>query len=755
MRDIKLSRVIKSVIFSVIIVTLVTSLNLVLASTSNDDYKKTSDLTGDDINDDYQKNYQEITKSDGSYIIKSAEWVDKESGEALITIKASQVAKEKTTCLYVATMCYAHGLNEDVLVENLVTLTKAYDNVDFIAINKTYEAGIVATKKFTSESTESEIRAYVQQTKSSGEEYPHYICSIPAAIQKYLFGNIGDSYISEDNLVNKPIAIYVSCDSMYLHETSSAESWGIDYATEKYFDFMKTNYKDRYFSMSQSSQQQDNPTIIIRYPGASTYNANMMNLIIGVLNLENYGEADSVLSQANLDIWKTNTSADTAITLPYSNKKYAAQYSYDKNFEEAGVKIISNCSILDTVVDEYEIIGVEAKNSSGTSLPVNITNQKITIVDSSYASGEEIVVKISVKLRPDVVENYNDFMNTNVGSASLSSDLNDEILSVESPKLIPITSSYTVNYIDKHTNQIIKESKIENDIAINTQINASDEVINISGYTHSYSDIGTLTVNKDGNNVINLYYSKNTSLTVNYIDKAINIILDTYTEEGYEGKSYTTSSKDFERYTLVEVPQNQNGEMEYDGTVVNYYYLYNSDLTIKYIDEISGEEISSSISTTLKEGDKYTTTPKEIEKYKLVKTPENANGTMERENIEVIYYYKKISAGVETRYVDQVTGLEVSTSTSQNGLENDEYTTTPKEIIGYELVYTPNNANGKMTVEKITVTYEYRKNSDVTVRYINENTGSEITSSVTTTYKEGDPYTTEKKTIEGYTYTRD
>lgn len=55
MRDIKLSRLIKSVIFSFIIVILVTSLNLVLATTSNDDYKKTSDLTGDDINDDYQK----------------------------------------------------------------------------------------------------------------------------------------------------------------------------------------------------------------------------------------------------------------------------------------------------------------------------------------------------------------------------------------------------------------------------------------------------------------------------------------------------------------------------------------------------------------------------------------------------------------------------------------------------------------------------------------------------------------------------
>lgn len=55
--------------------------------------------------------------------------------------------------------------------------------MDFIAINKRNEAGIVAAKAFTADSTEEEIRSYVNTTKAAGEDAPHYINSIPPAIE--------------------------------------------------------------------------------------------------------------------------------------------------------------------------------------------------------------------------------------------------------------------------------------------------------------------------------------------------------------------------------------------------------------------------------------------------------------------------------------------------------------------------------------------------------------------------------------------
>ena len=730
-----------------------TNLNLVIAYSFEDDYKKTSELNSQDVEDKYQKNYQEEAHSDGSYILKSAEWVDKENGEALITIKASQVAKDKTTALYVATMCYAHGLTENILVDNIETLIKYYDYVDFIGINNSYESGITATKRFTSASTETEIRNYVKQIKSAGYEFPHYINSVPVAIQKYLFGGKGDSYISEDNMINSPIAIYVSCDSMYLRNTSASDIWGKDYATEKYFNFMNEKYKDRYFSMSQSSQQDTSPKMIIRYCGSSTFDENLMNILIGVLNPKNYGKANSLLSQASLDKWQATTGADTSIEVPYTDKKYAAQYSYSKNFEESGVKIITNCTVIDTVVDEYNIFNVEATTCEGDVLPVELNGQKVTITDSSYTSGKEITVKIHVRLKPDVIKNFEDFTNTNVGSASVSSDFNNEVLTVDSPKLVPVTSNYTVNYIDRYTGQTIKNSKVEKDVAINTQINSSDEVIDIEGYKYYNADKNNITVSKnETENVINLYYSKSTNLVVNYIDKNTNQVLSTYTEDGFYGDDYTTSAKSFDRYVLVEEPKNKNGKLNYDETVVNYYYMYTATLTIKYIDENTGLEIEDSVSTTLKQNDKYNTTAIDIPQYQLVTTPSNTNGVMGREDIEVVYGYKKISAGVVTRHIDTVTKQEIVPSTTQTGLENDDYETVPETIDGYVLEVTPSNATGKMTVDQITVTYEYRRKSSVTVRYLDVKTNESLEEDIVINGLEADDYDTEQKTFEGYKY---
>lgn len=750
----------RKILISVIVAVMVlfTTANLVIAVTKSsdfgDDYKKTSDLTGSDIADDYQKNYQESTGKKGSYLTKSAEWVDKEKGEALITIKALQNSTQETTAMYVATLCYAHGLTENIVVKNLLTLTKSYDNVDFIAIFNTGESGIAETKRFKSGATEEEIRTYVRQIKASGgNEYPHYICSIPFTIQKYLFGNAGDSYISMDNLVHDPTAIYVSCDSMYLTNPGTSEAWGIDYSTEKYYNFLTENYGDRYFSMSQTSKQQTNPDMIIRFSNVHKYNQTIMNMVIGVLHPQNFGQADMVLSEESINKW--NASTIEAINLPYTDKKYAADYSYDKDFEEAGVAIISNCTIVDTVVNEFEILGVNVTTDLGRTLTSKINGQRITVSDSTYTSGEEIVLKIHVKLKPDVIKNFEEFSNTNVGSATIKSDLTDEIISVESPKLIPVTNNYKVNYVDKYTNQVISTQKAENDVALNTQVKATDEAINISGYTYIDADKDVLTIGEnESQNTLTLYYAKNANLTVNYIDKATDEVMDTYTEDGYEGKDYTTDTRTFNRYTLVEEPSNKNGKIERNGTTVNYYYLYNSDLIIKYIDEVSGEEIIPEVRANMKEGEKYTTTPRKFENYNLTSTPSNQNGTIGKGDITVIYKYKKISAGVEIKYIDTKTGKDVSETIYKTGNEKDKYTSSKLDIEGYELVKVPDNATGEMTVDKITVIYEYIKTSYVTTRYVDENNDRVLHPSNVDKYKEGEEYSTIKEDIDGYKYTR-
>ena len=658
------------------------------AATYSDGYKKTSELTNADLADAYQKNYQEESVADGSYLFKSAEWTNKQNGEGLITIKGTQIQElEDTSALYVATMCYYHGLSEDIVVKNIVTLMKFYDKVDFIAINKANEAGIVATKTFTEDSTEEEIRSYVNTTKAAGVDAPHYINSIPPAIEKYLFGNMGDSYISEDKLINNPTAIYVSCDSFYLDDKQSASDvWGVSYATEKYFNFINEYFAGRYFSMSQTSQQSANPVLTIRF-GKGKYDANILNIVLGILNPENYGEAELALDDEQLKKWEANTSDN--LNLSFTNKKYAADFSYDKDFEEAGVQVITNCTIADTVQDYFEIVDVQATGGSD-SMQTRVTGQNILFYDENYVCGNEVIIKIKVKLRDDVISHFDEFEDTNFGKATLSGSVN---LSVDSPKLAPITTSYTVNYLEKGTNEVLHIAKTDNNIPINTQIKATDEVIAIDGYNYDSADKATLTLGSGGN-VLNLYYTKRTDLSykVNYLEKETNKVLSTQKvvkDQTFKaiitsanevitiyGYNYDSADKD----TLT-IGTGENVINLYytkkDSSVLVHHYIEN---TTERVPSITKGQVVADETVQGKVNNQYKTSGSSniANNYELVtsKLPANATGVMTEEQIVVTYYYR----------------LKTPTITSQNMTKNG---TTTIENLADEITY---NISYKVTL---------------------------------------------------------
>ena len=248
-------------------------------------------------------------------------------------------------------------------------------------------------------------------------------------------------------------------------------------------------------------------------------------------------------------------------------------------------------------------------------------------------------------------------------------------------------------------------------------------------------------------------------ITVKHIDKKTNEVLSEEVLTGYVNTNQDTSSKNITGYRCDTVPSQKTVTYTIADQVVEYYYLKQSDVVTKYVDENTGAEIPNveKVTKTYDEGQTYTTDKKTIDGYTYTKDSENTTGTVERSNIEVTYYYKKNSQGVVTKHIDTVTKEEIAKSTTQTGLENDSYTTSSVTIAGYVLEVTPANATGKMTPEQITVTYEYRKLSDVVVKYVDENTGAEIpgVDEITTTYKQGESYTTDKKDILNYTYTKD
>ncbi|MBF2441598.1 MucBP domain-containing protein [Listeria innocua] len=218
-------------------------------------------------------------------------------------------------------------------------------------------------------------------------------------------------------------------------------------------------------------------------------------------------------------------------------------------------------------------------------------------------------------------------------------------------------------------------------------------------------------------------------VTVNYQDELGAKISETEVLTGEIGETYTTVAKTIDGYTLIKSPTNANGIFNENSQTVTYVYqLQNSpiaaNITVKHLDENNNELAPSEVlSGNVDEA--YTTKPKEIKDYSLVKVPTNASGKFTTEAQTVIYHYKKnsipTSSYITVKYVDE-TGKELAISKVLNGNINDSYATTAKEIKGYTLVKKPTNATGKFTDQNQTIKYVYRANK----AEVNPNPNSDV-----------------------------
>ena len=229
------------------------------------------------------------------------------------------------------------------------------------------------------------------------------------------------------------------------------------------------------------------------------------------------------------------------------------------------------------------------------------------------------------------------------------------------------------------------------------------------------------------------YYAQNTKATVQHIDRETGEILKQETQNGKVGDLFETHAEDFEGYVLVESPEEPNIIMDKTGEqIVKYYYAHMSAGVIeKHIDEITGELLYSEEHEG-NEGDHYNIPSREFEGYDLVtedkdgnsRLPENAEGEMTEDLIEVKYYYIK-KASVIVKYLEEDDTPDDDTDNKVlakeeiiEGHENDSYETEAKDIKDYNLVGTPENAKGIMTITQnsdgtyntqITVIYYYKE----------------------------------------------
>ena len=259
-------------------------------------------------------------------------------------------------------------------------------------------------------------------------------------------------------------------------------------------------------------------------------------------------------------------------------------------------------------------------------------------------------------------------------------------------------SKVTAEYIDKNTGE-----KLTDDVTQN-----GHEGDNYTTERKTFDDYKLVEVpsNADGSmtkeDIKVTYYYVHTSggVIVNHIDiKTGKQLLDETKEEGYEGDPYETHEENIPEYDLVKekYPENATGKMTIEPTRVTYYYIKKTEVNVKYVDKETGEEIDEPTNIPGHEGDDYTTEPKDVPGYDLIEEPENKDGTMTVDPIDVIYYYKR-PAKVIVNYYDIDTKEKLADEIEIKGHQNDDYTTEQKDIKYYEIAKVPENKEGKMIV---------------------------------------------------------
>ena len=237
---------------------------------------------------------------------------------------------------------------------------------------------------------------------------------------------------------------------------------------------------------------------------------------------------------------------------------------------------------------KYTVTGTIDNGGTVTESPQTVNhNGRSKAMTFTPANGYEIAsVKVKTGNDMETVTGFDKQSYTYAAQENVTADIT---VTVETTKRTDL--SYTVNYLEKDTNDVLHTAKtVENQTFGNT-IKSANEKIDIVGYNYVSATPASLTIGT-GKNVINIYYTKRSDLsyTVNYLEKDTDNVL--HTAKTVENQTFgdTVKSAD-EKIDIVGYNYaNADKETLTIGTgenVINLYYTKRSDLsyTVNYLEK--------------------------------------------------------------------------------------------------------------------------------------------------------------------------
>ena len=419
----------------------------------------------------------------------------------------------------------------------------------------------------------------------------------------------------------------------------------------------------------------------------------------------------------------TNGNKTTNVTTPLAPNGY---HLYSPNVSQ--FKIQTTRPYFSWTGDLSNDIKISEANANFDDL-LGINSLKVTDngVDSDGKSISVDLNRVRIRISEDEGSTYS--------SNSYTLDELKTLLTSGNITIPKIVIAYTYSATDSKTDNI---GKLPNEIDDNTG---------------AYAVPFTRTLTND-------VPDKKSSITVHYVDTSGDTISDNVIKTGNVGDFYTTEQKVIPGYTFKEIQGPASGQFTSQEQTVTYVYtkdpVVGGSVIAKYVDA-AGNTISDNVVKSGNVGEDYTTEQKTIPGYTFKEIQGPASGQFTSQEQTVTYVYTKdpvVGGSVIAKYVDAA-GNTISDNVVKSGNVGEDYTTEQKTIPGYTFKEIQGPASGQFTSQEQTVTYVYTKDpvvgGSVIAKYVDA-AGNTISDNVVKSGNVGEDYTTEQKTIPGYTF---
>ncbi|MBC2101127.1 LapB repeat-containing protein [Listeria marthii] len=387
-----------------------------------------------------------------------------------------------------------------------------------------------------------------------------------------------------------------------------------------------------------------------------------------VVNLKKVGKYVVTISAVNVDGVKAIPKEVTVYVDPVPAANVTVQYE-----DTSKKKIAENVILTGYIGEDYHSSAKEIAGYTLTETPANaeggfsVEEQTVTYVYSKdiipaanitvqYVDEEGNELAPSEILLGNIDDEYNSSAKEIAGYTLTETPANalgifgaeeQTVTYVYSKDPVP-AANIMVQYVDEEGSELAPSEILLGNIGEEYHSSAKE----ISDYTLTKTPANAEGEFSAEEQMVTYVYSKipvpAADITVQYVDEAGNELVTSEILSGNIGDDYTATAKEIAGYALIETPSNEMGKFSETSQTVTYVYrtrkneaISAKSVTVQYIDEHQNElAMSEVLSGGI--GETYSTEPKEIQGYTLIKKPANATGKfmLEEQTINYIYQAK-------------------------------------------------------------------------------------------------------------------